>query len=152
MIKYIPELTDVVLEEIPGRVSLAVEISNCQGTCAGCHSPFLRQDIGSELTTELVDRLIDDNYGIDCFLFLGEGNDSEALVSLARHIRSSHPFLELALYSGRPEVEAELAEIFDFLKTGPYIPERGPLNKPGTNQRLYYHGRDITPAFWRGKE
>ena len=60
--------------------------------------------------------------------------------------------MELALYSGRKEVEPELAELFDFLKIGPYIPEYGPLNEPTTNQRLYYKGEDITPVFWRKKK
>ena len=54
MIKYIPELTDIVLEEIPDKVTLAVEITNCQGSCPGCHSPFLKQDIGEELTPAIV--------------------------------------------------------------------------------------------------
>lgn len=30
MIKYVPEMTSVVLEEIPDRVTLAVDISNCK--------------------------------------------------------------------------------------------------------------------------
>ena len=58
MIKFVPEMTSVVLEEIPDRVTLAVDISNCQGSCVGCHSPFLRKDIGEELTEETVDALI----------------------------------------------------------------------------------------------
>ena len=46
MIKYVPEMTSVVIEEIPDRVTLAVDISNCQGNCIGCHSPFLKTDVG----------------------------------------------------------------------------------------------------------
>ena len=80
MIKYIPELTDIVLEEIPDRVTLAVEISNCRGSCPGCHSPFLKQDLGVELTPQAVDKLINDNFGVNCFLLLGEGSDPKALL------------------------------------------------------------------------
>lgn len=29
MIKYVPEMTSVVMEEIPDKVTLAVDISNC---------------------------------------------------------------------------------------------------------------------------
>ncbi len=86
---------------------------------------------------------------MNCFLFLGKGRDPEALLSLARHIRSAHPQIELALYSGREEVEADLWEAFDYVKVGPYRPECGPLNERSTNQRLYYHGQDITARFWR---
>lgn len=151
MIKYVPSLTDVVLEEIPHRVSLAVEISNCRGNCIGCHSPFLKKDLGDELTAEAVEKLLKTNFGVNCFLFLGEGNDPEALKAIAYYLRSSHPELELALYSGRESVEDELFEIFDFVKVGPYIKEFGPLNEKTTNQRLYYHRADITSSFWHKK-
>lgn len=149
MLKYVPSLTDVVMEEIPGKVTLAVEISNCQGNCTGCHSPFLRDDIGEELTEEVIDRLIADNFGINCFLLLGEGKDPEALRRLARHLGSAHPDISSALYSGRFKVEDDLFDLFDYVKVGPYIPEEGPLDSPSTNQRLYLHREDITSLFWR---
>ncbi len=152
MLKYVPELTDTVIEEIPDRVTLAVEISNCRGNCPGCHSPFLKQDIGEELTAARIDKLIADNFGINCFLFLGEGRDSEALLKLAAHIRKAHPGIELAVYSGREKVEDVFYDVFDFVKTGPYIESLGPLNSPTTNQRLYYHGKDITSRFWRRRK
>lgn len=155
MIKYVPEMTSVVLEEIPDRVSLAVDISNCRGNCVGCHSPFLRLDVGEELTTAVIDRLVADNFGVNCFLFMGEGRDPEALLDLADHVRSLG--LEAALYSGREVVEDIFWNHFDYIKLGPYRPECGPLNNPATNQRLYrvVDGRpeDITYRFWhRGLE
>lgn len=149
MLKYVPSLTDVVLEEIPGKVTLAVEISNCPGACSGCHSPFLREDIGEELTAEIIDRLIADNFGVNCFLLLGEGKDPEALRTLARQVRNAHPDISLALYSGRAKVEDELFDLFDYVKVGPFIPEKGPLNNKETNQRLYFHREDITSYFWK---
>ena len=148
MIKYVPDLTDIVLEEIPGRVTLAVEISNCRGSCIGCHSPFLKKDIGEELTPKVIDKLIGDNFGVNCFLLLGEGQDLEALLRIAAHLREQHPGIERAVYSGRREVEPAIYEAFDYVKVGPYIAECGPLNEPTTNQRLYYHGEDITSRFW----
>ncbi|MBR5385083.1 MAG: anaerobic ribonucleoside-triphosphate reductase activating protein [Bacteroidales bacterium] len=135
MIKYLPQLTSVVLEEIPDRVTLAVEISNCQGNCAGCHSPFLKEDIGERLTPEIISSLVKDNFGVNCFLFLGEGNDREELCSLAAHVRSLG--LEAAVYSGRQKVEEQIWDSFDYVKVGPYVQELGPLNSPATNQRLY---------------
>ena len=149
MIKYVPELTDVVLEEIPDRVTLAVEISNCQGNCIGCHSPFLKKDLGKELTPEVIDALLKDNFGVSCFLLLGEGSDPEALRAVGRYRESAYPKLERALYSGREEVEDDLMSLFDYVKVGPYKKEFGPLNERTTNQRLYYHREDITSRFWR---
>ena len=146
MIKYVPEMTSVVLEEIPDRVSLAVDISNCRGNCVGCHSPFLKLDIGEELTPAIVDALIADNFGVNCFLFLGEGRDPEALLALAAYIRSAHPAMEIALYSGREEVEPAIWDAFDYVKVGPYRPECGPLNERTTNQRLYHVRRTAGAA------
>ena len=153
MIKYVKEMTSVVMEEIPDRVTLAVDISNCRGNCEGCHSPFLREDIGEPLTEEVIDSLVKSNFGVDCFLFLGEGKDPETLLELAQHVTSLG--LKVALYTGRTEVEPVFWERFDYLKTGPYLPEKGPLNQPSTNQRLYRkEGKrwvDITSRFWRRK-
>lgn len=150
MIKYVPEMTSVVLEEIPDRVSLAVEISNCRGNCLGCHSPFLKKDIGRELTPEVIDAMVANNFGVNCFLFLGEGRDPEALLDLADHVRSLG--LDAAVYSGREVVEPVFWTHFDYIKLGPYKEEFGPLNNPATNQRLYcvQDGRpeDITDRFW----
>lgn len=148
-------MTSVVLEEIPDRVSLAVDISNCRGNCPGCHSPFLKKDIGRELTPEEIDRLVADNFGVNCFLFLGEGRDPEALLDLADHVRAKG--LEAAVYSGREVVEDIFWDHFDYIKVGPYKEEFGPLNNPATNQRLYrvVDGRpeDVTDRFWhRGLE
>ena len=74
----------IVFEEIPDRVSLAVNITNCQNNCVGCHSPELRLNSGEELTEEIIDKLINENYGIDCFLFMGEGKDYDRLMELVR--------------------------------------------------------------------
>ena len=144
-------MTSVVLEEIPDRVSLAVDISNCRGNCPGCHSPFLKKDIGRELTPEVIDRLVAANFGVNCFLFLGEGRDPEALLDLADHVRSKG--LLVGVYSGREDVEDIFWKHFDYIKLGPYKEECGPLNNPNTNQRLFalLDGRwkDITYRFWR---
>lgn len=158
MIKYVPEMTNVVLEEIPDRLTLAIDISNCTGLCEGCHSPFLRRDVGVELTPEAIDSLIAGNFGINCFLFLGEGNDHAALMSAANYVRRAYPSLALGLYSGRENVEEDVWELFDYVKIGPFRPSCGPLNKTTTNQRLYriLHNADgtrtvddITARFWR---
>lgn len=158
MIKYVPEMTSVVMEEIPDMVTLAVDISNCTGLCEGCHSPFLRKDVGVELTPAVIDKLLAGNFGVNCFLFLGEGNDREALMSVASYIRTAYPDLSLAIYSGRENVEDDIYALFDYVKVGPYRPDCGPLNSTTTNQRLYrvsHHDgqcrftlQDITSRFW----
>ena len=114
--------------------------------------------MGVELTPEAIDSLIAGNFGINCFLFLGEGNDHAALMSAASYVRRAYPSLALGLYSGRESVEEDVWELFDYVKIGPFRPSCGPLNKTTTNQRLYriLHNADgtrtvddITARFWR---
>ena len=88
MIKYKEDTVQVVFEEIPDEVTLAIEITNCPGQCVGCHSPWLRDDIGEELTKEKLFELIDANKGITCVCFMGEGKDQEALKSLAADVHA----------------------------------------------------------------
>lgn len=141
----------IVFEEIPDRVSLAVNITNCQNNCIGCHSPELRLNNGIELTEEEIDKLIGENYGVDCFLFMGEGKDRERLIELAKYIKHNYN-LKVAIYSGRNNVEFDFYEVFDYIKVGEYKEEYGPLNKETTNQRLYEitsnNVIDITSKFW----
>ena len=109
----------------------------------------MKKDLGKELTPEVIDALLKDNFGVNCFLLLGEGSDPEALRAVGRYLESAYPKLERALYSGREEVEDDLMSLFDYVKVGPYKKEFGPLNERTTNQRLYYHREDITSRFWR---
>jgi anaerobic ribonucleoside-triphosphate reductase activating protein len=159
MIKYKTDTVQVVFEEIPDEVTLAIEITNCPGHCVGCHSPWLRDDIGEELTLDKLFELIDANKGITCVCFMGEGKDPEALKWLAMNIHVRYPHLKTALYSGREEVEKEYDLYFNYIKVGPYIPEKKALNFETTNQRLYrieaHLGDggskriDITNKFWK---
>ena len=142
----------IVFEEIPDRISLAVNITNCQNNCVGCHSPELRLNNGEELTEEIIDKLINENYGIDCFLFMGEGKDRGRLLELAKYIKRNYD-LKVAIYSGRNDVELDFYEVFDYIKVGEYKEEFGPLNRDTTNQRLYEITSnniiDITSKFWK---
>jgi anaerobic ribonucleoside-triphosphate reductase activating protein len=133
MLKY--ENYDIVFMEIPKKVSLAINITNCQNNCKNCHSPQLRDDIGKELTILSLNKLLEENKGIECVIFMGEGNDQTTLLNLAKHIRLNG--LIVALYSGREKVEENIYLNFDYIKIGSYKEEFGPLNKETTNQRLY---------------
>lgn len=150
MIKYKDYF--VVFEEIPNRVSLALNITNCQNMCVGCHSPELRLDGGVELTNGEMDDLIEKNYGVNCILFMGEGKDRKRLLEIAQYVKNKYD-IAVAVYSGRNNVEEEYYEIFDYVKVGEYKKEFGPLNSPTTNQRLYRvteEGKeDITHLFWK---
>ena len=103
MIKYYN--TEVVFEEIPDEVTLAVNITNCQHNCPGCHSPYLREDIGNELNFKAIDELIEKNDGITCFCFMGEGNGPKSLKDDILHIKEKYPSIKIGLYSGSNDVD-----------------------------------------------
>lgn len=140
MIKYYN--TEVVFEEIPDEVTLAVNITNCRHNCPGCHSAYLREDIGHELNFKAIDELIEKNDGITCFCFMGEGNDPKALKNAVYYLWNKYPKLKIGLYSGGERVDGEFVQFLTYLKVGPYIEELGPLNKETTNQRLYKYDSD----------
>lgn len=130
--------TEIVFSEIPDEITLAINISNCQNNCIGCHSSYLKKNIGEELTEDVLRGLLEKNSGITCVCFMGEGNDEPALQNLILYVEKEYPKLKIGLYSGRKEVLDDFYWAnLDYLKIGPYIDEFGPLNKKTTNQRLY---------------
>lgn len=151
-IKYVD--SKVVFEEIPDKVTLAITISNCPFHCKGCHSDYLRQDIGKELTIDELEKLIKENKGINCILFLGDGINTLGLMVLSKFVKEKYPNISTAIYSGYDDILSEYRR-FDYVKTGKWIEELGPINKETTNQRLYRlnEGKvtDITYLFWKRK-
>lgn len=140
---------DVVFQEIPGEVTLALNLSGCPCHCPGCHSPHLADDIGEVLDEELLDGLIARYKGlITCVAFMGGDATPAEVRAMAAHVRD----LKTAWYSGRPGTPSE-AETYDYVKFGPYIESLGGLKSPTTNQRLYKRvgdgWEDITASFWK---
>jgi anaerobic ribonucleoside-triphosphate reductase activating protein len=157
---------DIVFQEIPGEVTLALNLSNCPCHCPGCHSPHLAEDIGEPLTEELLSGLLD-RYGamITCVAFMGGDAEPETVAKWAEWIKNhksqitNHKsVLRTAWYSGRPHLPECLSTKwsdseavcqcnglsgvagllpFDYVKLGPYIEELGGLKSEKTNQRLY---------------
>ena len=70
---------DIVFQEIPDEVTLAINLSNCPNHCKGCHSAYLMEDIGEPLTEESLSTLLG-KYGkaITCVCFMG-GDASPAI-------------------------------------------------------------------------
>jgi len=145
---------DIVFREIPGEVTLAINLSNCPFRCEGCHSPELQEDSGEPLTVERLVELIAQNPGITCVCFMGGDRSLDELKKLSRAVFAHE--LKRAWYSGRSELPQEILTYFEYIKVGPYIKERGPLDSETTNQRLYriipqdtgsYLAKDITPFF-----
>jgi anaerobic ribonucleoside-triphosphate reductase activating protein len=44
--------------------------------------------------------------------------------------------LKICLYTGLEDVSSDIKQLLDYLKTGPYIPEKGGLASKSTNQKF----------------
>ncbi|MCH3995500.1 MAG: anaerobic ribonucleoside-triphosphate reductase activating protein [Prevotella sp.] len=154
MLRYVN--TGIVFQEIPDEVTLSVNISNCPIKCPGCHSSYLWKNIGTELTTEVLDEWAEKlGTDITCISFMGGDSEPEAVDRLAQYLHQKYPEYKVGWYSGRQELSDKVKkENFDFIKLGPYIRQRGGLKEKTTNQRLYKKVadgsfQDITFRFWK---
>lgn len=133
--------TDIQIgfSEFPDEISLLINISNCPFHCSGCHSPELWEDIGTELSFEELQKLIDTNKGITCVGFMG--GTLQNIGDLAKYIKELNPSLKVGWYIGGNIEEQDLLKddynYIDYVKSGPYIEEFGGLNCPSTNQKFY---------------
>ena len=147
---------DVVFSEIPGEVTLAINITGCPNRCPGCHSPHLQGGGGRTLDDDELTALLE-SYGraVTCVCFMGGDAEPAEIARLAGVVRRWRRGLRTAWYSGRDELPAETdPAAFDYIKLGRWVGELGPLTSPATNQRLYRVAEagemgDITSLFRR---
>ena len=136
---------DIVCQEIPDEISLAVNISCCPNRCPGCHSPWLWSNEGEDMTEDMLEGLIGKySAAITCFCFMGGDAEPMEVERIAKWIRKNYPHIKTAWYSGKESVPEgfDLAAL-DFIKTGPYVAALGGLKSKDTNQRLYKINADL---------
>lgn len=130
--------TQIVFRELPDEITLAINISGCPLQCKGCHSPYLREDIGTILTKEVLKQLITDNPGITAICFMGGDAQPIEINVMAKWLKKHYSSLNIGWYSGRKELSHDIElQNFNYIKLGPYIPTLGGLDSPHTNQHLY---------------
>lgn len=150
MLKYSDTL--VSFSEVPDEIALCVNITGCPNHCPGCHSPWLQEDAGKPLDWGSLNALVYINTGITCVAFMGGDSDPGEVSRLA--YKTKRLGLKTCWYSGMTEVshDASLSD-FNYIKTGPYVKELGPLTSKTTNQRFWKvtdnRLEDITPVFWK---
>jgi len=131
---------NIVFQEVPGEVSLAINISNCPNGCKGCHSPYLQEDKGDILDESMIDALLV-KYGdaITCICFMGGDADPQTVERLSRYIhKSTDSQLKTAWYSGKARFPEDCSvDNFNYIKLGSYIESMGGLDSSDTNQRFY---------------
>lgn len=148
----------ICFQEIPDEISFTYFLTNCPNKCENCHSPHLRDDIGTIVGSSLSSDLKEQTGICSCILFMG-GDDDKQIDSLMfnlAHCKSKG--FKTALYSGFELDHAlehpDMLYLLDYIKVGPYVNELGGLKSRTTNQRLYkvVDGKitdDITHMFWR---
>lgn len=131
---------DVVFQEIPGEVTLALNLSGCPNRCPGCHSPHLWEETGEVLDEALLGGLLT-RYGsaITCVCFMGGDGAPDRVEQGSVFVRTATGGrLKTGWYSGRSELAAGIdPRNFDYIKLGPYVAHLGGLDSASTNQRLY---------------
>lgn len=154
MLKYVD--TKVTFAEVPDEITLCINLSGCPCHCKGCHSPYLAEDIGTELTRKELEKLLAKNKGITCVCFMGGDANPREVLDLAIHLRIYFSsWLKTAWYSGRDTFPDFDPANFNYIKIGSYKEELGPLTSKTTNQRFYkiepLTGKpvDITNKFWK---
>lgn len=154
MVKY--HNFDVVFAELPGEVTLAINLTGCPNRCPGCHSPHLRADAGRVLDEPELRALLG-RYGssVTCLCLMGGDAEPSQVARLAGVARQAMPHLRVGWYSGRDRLPEGIApQAFDYIKLGGWVEALGPLSSPATNQRMYRVGADgaltdITERFRR---
>ena len=149
---------DIVFQEVPEEVTLAINISNCPNRCPGCHSKYLWDNIGKRLDVSELERLVNQyKSGITCVCFMGGDNEPDTVSALAKELKDKHIGLKTAWYSGQNDLPDNVGtEHFDYIKLGRYVANLGPLDSATTNQRMMKRladGRvkDITEWFRKNK-
>lgn len=129
----------VVFQEVPNEISLAISISGCQLKCSGCHSAFTWDDTyGKPLTFEILSELINKYRGyITCLIFYGGEWELDTLTSFL-NVAISHD-LKTCLYTGLEisNFELHFLKSLSYIKTGRYNQQLGGLNSIKTNQKFY---------------
>ena len=88
MLKYVN--SDIVFQEFPNEVTLAINLSNCPCRCPGCHSTFLWTDVGTPLTPDAIEKMLkEDGERITCIGFMGGDSEPEAINQLAIYIKNA---------------------------------------------------------------
>ena len=137
--------------EVPGERSICIYISGCCNRCPDCHYPALQQAENGDLLKDYFEEIITSYLTqATCICFLGEGRaGAQEMRELAAFAKAAgQKGLKTCLYSGRDVSPEKWMLCFDFIKTGSYQKDLGPLSSPYTNQRFYQNvnGRfiDIT--------
>lgn len=126
----------VVLQEVPGEISLCFSICGCKLQCKGCHSPYLwKEENGQLLAKNNFLEILKKYEGYaTCVLFMGGEWHQNELISFLK-IANQKKY-KTCLYTGLEEVSDGILSELTWLKTGKWQEELGGLDSRLTNQKF----------------
>ena len=122
MLKYYD--VAVTFAEFPDEIAVCVNITNCPGLCEGCSEPWLREDIGTPLTNEEIDKILASHQSCTVFGILGGDADHEDVLRVAQYVKE-HSSMKVGFYSGVDWLDCQLCTVVDFYKIGRWIQPQG---------------------------
>lgn len=138
----------VVMQEVPGEISIGFQIATCRQKCEGCSYKYLEKFGKRDLTLPEYEKILADNKGLaTCVVFMGGEEEDDLPLFLER--ARSYGF-KTCMYTGMKaigDVDVRITSRLDYIKTGRW--EGKSLRDPDTNQRFYSlpDGKDITAKF-----
>jgi anaerobic ribonucleoside-triphosphate reductase activating protein len=126
----------IVLQEVPGEISLCFSISGCFLRCDGCHSPQLwKEKSGTLLTKKKFEEYLSRYDGFaTCILFMGGEWHEEKLIELLKIAK--HNNYKTCLYTGEDEISQPILKHLSWVKTGKWDSKKGGLDNKNTNQKF----------------
>lgn len=126
----------VVMQEVPGEISLCFTISGCPLRCDGCHSPFLwKEGSGSKISKKAYSDILHRYFGFaTCVVFMGGEWHPEELVFYLKYAKEQG--YKTCLYTGLDKVNQKILDHLTYIKTGPWMAELGGLSSKTTNQKF----------------
>ena len=140
----------VVFQEVPDEISLAFTVLGCPLRCEGCHSQdSWDTEQGEVLSKEKLQEYLERYQGmVTCVLFFGGEWHSSWLCECLEIAREMG--FKTCLYTGKEKITKRITQYLTFLKTGPWLKDKGGLANKNTNQKLIHmeSGNLLSYRFW----
>lgn len=126
----------IVLQEVPGEISICFSICGCKLHCKGCHSPILWKEENGEALTKAIFRktLRKFKKQASCVLFMGGEWHQKALIDYLDYAQKEG--YKTCLYTGETQINKAILKYLTWVKTGKWIAELGGLDMLTTNQKF----------------
>ena len=126
----------IVLQEVPGEISICFSICGCAIRCRGCHTPNLWKETNGQYLSETIfqDTLRKYKGFASCVLFMGGEWQEKELIYFFKYAKKEG--YKTCLYSGEEKIENEIQQNLTWVKTGKWKKELGGLDSPTTNQQF----------------